>query len=614
MMSWMKFGIGLTAAVSALVLHPADAQPPVGLPSNPQATCIFTPAAFAAMYQGGTVTLNGAVVPANSLNNPGNLPAVNCPFFQWSDQMFLWLTSPVSGGGGPMVRTLFSPAFYQVSEPDSSGRRTFVRNDPNKPLRMGLRVPKPVENRHNAVRARSGQPLALDPGTRHERGAPLIRLLRGGTARAATAVRTASGDVRLLDSAGRVLNARKAVLPPPQRMTIRGPGCQSPVTPPIQPIAARRFVVRGVPVYLDRNNDVIDVAADSLKDTEEGQAGSNGVLISQNSANPGSNGSLVYYMISVNDLYAYHRTMQGGAQIQDPTNITFPTTQSDMNAVVAYAAANNLPPIAHPEALAIEAKSSWVEASTVADPQNYVQVRARVPVYYQLSSKIWLPCPNQERETLLVMVGLHVVGSTFEHGEMVWATYEHSGNSGNAAYSYNSSKGLTVNVPQDSTGPWLFTPSPVPGATNVQKATWGPSSGIIAGSPIAFSPVLRLAPWGSPAGLGSAGVNTMIISLNNSRIGQMPAEDVRSNYLLHGAIWTNGGVAPSQPNPPAPGNLLGSLQLANSTMETFVQGPVTQTTGTNCFSCHQSNAQTPPQATPVVTISHVYGDMYPLKP
>src|SRR5438309_2087879 len=226
MLSWMKFGIGLTAAASALVLRPAGAQPPAGLPSNPQATCTFTPAAFAAMYQGGTVTLNGAVVPANSLNNPGNLPAVNCPFFQWSDQMFLWLTSPVSGGGGggPVVRTLFSPAFYQVSEPDSSGRRTFVRNDPSKPLRMGLRIPKPVENRHLTVLARSGQPLVLEPGIRHESGAPLVRLLRGGTARPTTAVRTASGDLRLLDSAGRVLNARKAVLPPPRRMAIRGSG------------------------------------------------------------------------------------------------------------------------------------------------------------------------------------------------------------------------------------------------------------------------------------------------------------------------------------------------------------------------------------------------------
>ena len=61
------------------------------IPADAQSTCTVTPAAFKTFFEGGNVVLNGVVNPANSVsfsNNP------NCSFYQWSEQMFLWLTSP----------------------------------------------------------------------------------------------------------------------------------------------------------------------------------------------------------------------------------------------------------------------------------------------------------------------------------------------------------------------------------------------------------------------------------------------------------------------------------------------------------------------------------------
>src|SRR6185369_2461920 len=93
------------------------------LPTDAQTTCTVTAPVFASWFESGSVTLNGVVKPADSVNFP-NIP--NCSFHQWSEQMFLWLTSPApakyGGGGG---RIFNSPAFYDVSPPDASGDRTY---------------------------------------------------------------------------------------------------------------------------------------------------------------------------------------------------------------------------------------------------------------------------------------------------------------------------------------------------------------------------------------------------------------------------------------------------------------------------------------------------------
>ena len=83
-----------------------------------------------------------------------------------------------------------------------------------------------------------------------------------------------------------------------------------------------------------------------------------------------------------------------------------------------------------------------------------------------------------------------------------------------------------------------------------------------------------------------------VVTLNDQLVGPggiitlLPATDpmaVWKNYQNIGGLWTNGGV-------PSGGTDVqrGSLQLANSTMESFVQDGKT-----NCFSCHRYDSTTP---------------------
>lgn len=87
-------GAAMLAAVVAAGASPASAQT---MPTDAQPTCTVTPAVFKTWFQSNTVALNGVVNPANSVTfNEFNAQQqhINCPFYQWSKQMFLWLTSP----------------------------------------------------------------------------------------------------------------------------------------------------------------------------------------------------------------------------------------------------------------------------------------------------------------------------------------------------------------------------------------------------------------------------------------------------------------------------------------------------------------------------------------
>ena len=63
------------------------------LPTDAGSSCAtsLTPVEFNGWFESGAVSLNGAVKPASSVQFP-DVP--NCSFYKWSEQMFLWLTSP----------------------------------------------------------------------------------------------------------------------------------------------------------------------------------------------------------------------------------------------------------------------------------------------------------------------------------------------------------------------------------------------------------------------------------------------------------------------------------------------------------------------------------------
>ena len=109
-------------------------------------------------------------------------------------------------------------------------------------------------------------------------------------------------------------------------------------------------------------------------------------------------------------------------------------------------------------------------------------------------------------------------------------------------------------------------------------------------------------PWGQ----GTSSNNTEIISLNDSVLGLIPAGDVRKNYVLIGALWTNGKIPGF--DPPNTVQQIGSIQLANATMETYFQFP-----SLNCFTCHSGSTGNGLGLKCCGGLSHIYGDIVPLK-
>ena len=85
--------------------------------------------------------------------------------------------------------------------------------------------------------------------------------------------------------------------------------------------------------------------------------------------------------------------------------------------------------------------------------------------------------------------------------------------------------------------------------------------------------------------VGPTGILTMLPSTNPMA--------VFANYFMGGAIWTKGGMNSTD------ANQRGSLELANTTMETFVQS-APPAANLNCFDCHNFDTANPK------AVSHIF--------
>jgi len=379
---------------------------------------------------------------------------------------------------------------------------------------------------------------------------------------------------------------------------------------------------------------------------ETGQAGGGDVLVSQPATGASSNSSLVYYGVHVNDVYAYFLEGQKKGVFKPDTShpdskfpSDFPVWPSELQQVVNYAKTQgaNLP---NAEALTMEFKTSWVDAETLTNPNEHLLINATVPNYVMVpNADKWSVSTMQPTiEKKLALLGVHVVGTVQGHPEMVWATFEHKNNAPDVTYIYENNQGQNQSVRGTSAGSWIFmsTNGDMNNA-NVAHAmdcnTSSPIFGCVAGDIVAqnnfkisASDTNRGNPWGSFGDDASNDIpnnNAQIISLNNDVIGFLPASDMRRNYILSGAVWTKGGGIPVESKvdgkfvmltpPPESATEVGSLQLANSTMETYHQGKTDSSLG--CFSCHNLFKMPPTAANPDgVTISHIFDGIVPIVP
>jgi hypothetical protein len=563
------------------------------IPADASGGCPVSASTFNSWFQGGSPATNGVVNPANSLTFSGSSL---CAFYEWSEQMFLWLLSPAPSiyGGGQHI--FDSPTFYDVSPMNSSNQRTLSKHVSGRFPFVGVRFPQTGPHGLPVILGANHQLLEVAPAKIAPNGKQLIRNSAGKEVEIESAA-IENGRAVFKDAAGKVIAQPKPIIRPellkpvvhvaPKAATKTAEKALAPKAA-IKPAAAQvatpkvvqRFVINGRPIFLGPlGTPVIP---------EEGQA-TGDVLLSQGN-------SLVYYTIVVNDVYAYFLTGNKTGGI--PAQTQFPTTASVLSQVQTFASGKGVT-FPDPNALAVEVKMSWVDASTVSNPSNYITISASVPTYNTSNPSQWVP--NGTKNINLALVGVHFVASTAGHPEMIWATFEHFGNTPNAAYTYTSTSGSKP-VPQDSTGNWLFCVTNCPTGSTFNQSHAEESGANIVGKPsgahITPSNTLRSNPWGLPgSAAASVSSNTQIVSINHSVLTQLVGADMRKNYFMLGATWTIGGA------PPSPSGVqVGTNQLANSTMETYVQG------FSNCFTCHD-NASMPNGMlgfSPTDGLSHIY--------
>lgn len=191
--------------------------------------------------------------------------------------MFLWLTSPAPSiyGGGDHIFN--SQVFYDVSPPDANGNRTLLPHTSGFVHAFGLRAAQLGPHGLPVIFAKSGQMLEIE---RPQAGVGTQLTVRDANGRLVSVARAeinADHVLILHDRAGAVIQTRTIAT---GRAIFRAP--------PSGTIQVQKFVINNVPIFVDPFGNVIEV--------EQGQADGS-VLQAQN-------GSLIYYGIMVNDVYA----------------------------------------------------------------------------------------------------------------------------------------------------------------------------------------------------------------------------------------------------------------------------------------------------------------------
>jgi hypothetical protein len=229
-------------------------------------------------------------------------------------------------------------------------------------------------------------------------------------------------------------------------------------------------------------------------------------------------------------------------------------------------------------------KATWVRVEGTPPAGAYTMM-AQVP---NLTSNSGTIEPDGTYSTVTVaLVGLHVVGYTINHQEFVWGTFEHNLNTpATPDFTFQASSSITC-----SAG-FTFCPAGTPYSTVNKAAAAPPCSGsgclTLNGqtvSPITFA-VQENATGGDTLPNGPTDIQNVNVQAQIWLGLWLP---IFQNYHLIGTVW----MPPNSYSVSSTvGNSVGSVNLANTTAETFQQlatNPGSSPTN-NCFSCHNPQA------------------------
>ncbi|HEY4943253.1 MAG TPA: hypothetical protein VII56_17620 [Rhizomicrobium sp.] len=539
-------------------------------------TCSVPDTTLQTWFKKNVVAKDAEVTPADSINF-ANSP--NCSFYVWSARMFLWAMSPTPASyGGGSGRIFSSPTFFDVSPADANNVRTLIKQAGGLlhfQMRDAQKGPHDLALIHDR---RSGRLFEVLPTTRGANNLQQIRNTAGQLVEIQRAEFKPGAIPTLFDANDRTISF---VLNRERKLTLH----EIP--------AVQRFNFNGHGIFIGGFGEVLEA--------EQAEA-DDGVVVGQNST--GANNSLIYYTITVNDVFGYLASGVNAGQI---TASSFPLTAADETPIQTYAGTKGVTSFPDPEALAIEMKTAWVEAVNLPANCNYITMQAQIPDYDTTDPAHWKVKPNPRTATL-AMIGTHIVGSAAGHAEMIWATFEHVCNTPNSGYTYNSTSASNQPGPAE-TGPWELSSTDTPNPPNVKRQSYDGSvnpaqineNPLQSTYPHTIGPadIERTFPWGMPG--SNAGSNTEVLATNQTTLQQMLGlGDLRGNYIMTGATWTIGG----QVN----GIQVGTSQLANTAMETYQQG-------SNCFDCHNNPTNDPKGGLGLSDgsgLSHIFGELKPL--
>jgi hypothetical protein len=253
-----------------------------------------------------------------------------------------------------------------------------------------------------------------------------------------------------------------------------------------------------------------------------------------------------------------------------------------------------------------QATAAGFAPNTIEVKTSWRILQAADPTYFTMNAIVDFGQGKGPQNLLLGLVGFHLVINTALHPEFVWATFEHKANDPDC----------TAPAPAPG-GAWSFTSAAAAqclaqygldgcGSFNFNTGATATSP---TGTPTQTCRTYRDGtdtvpiPPAAPAYDSKDALNIFTIdTLNAQLVGpggiltSLPATNpmaVFANYSLQGALWTNAGLASD------PVNQRGSLELVNTTMETFVQ-KAPPANNANCFGCHTYDPSNP------LEVSHIY--------
>ncbi|MEY2502522.1 MAG: hypothetical protein QOI07_2856 [Verrucomicrobiota bacterium] len=318
--------------------------------------------------------------------------------------------------------------------------------------------------------------------------------------------------------------------------------------------------------------DLKPKGASANRGGDDPQQAGGGVLVDQD-------GQIVWYSTHMNDAYFQFVQQNGGAGYSKAANtLNFP-----VGAAVF--------------------KASWKVVPAGATPTGFYMEKSTVPLLInKKGGGIAIDPSGKTRPVTVALVGLHVVGVTDNHPEFLWGTFEQVQNAPDLPPNMQpnssdpvSAQGFTfykANTPAIACN----SPSPAP-SVDPAKQTVAPVTN-----------VFRQFATGNAAANRTADIT----AINSGAQGEManmgtfkppqPKETVWANYKLIGTLWLQANTLK-----PDNGNMVpegvGSVNLANATLETYFQGQ-----GFSCFLCHNTGGSTSPKKPypgKDINISHV---------